>query len=70
MHDVIEIEVEVVEFDIVGVGRCGVHGDCYAVYVLRGLFDDSGNYFGILFTEPAEGGGDTTIRLWTVGCTP
>lgn len=70
MNDVIEIEVQVVEFDIVGVRGGDVNGDRYTVYFFRRLFDHTGNYFGVLFTEPAEGGGNTTVRLYTMGYTP
>jgi hypothetical protein len=70
MNDIIEIEVQVIEFDIVGVGGGDVDRDCYTVYFSWRLFDDAGNYFGVLFTEPAEGGRNTTVRLYTLGYTP
>ena len=62
MHDSVEVEVEVIEFDVVGVGSCDVDRNGYAVYFFRRFFDDSRDYFGILFTEPAEGRRDTSIN--------
>jgi hypothetical protein len=66
MDDAVEVEVEIVEFDIVGVGVCDVDGDSYAVYFFWRLFDDSGDYFGVFFTEPAEGSWDTTINFYVL----
>ena len=60
MDDAVKVEVEVIEFDIVGIRGCDVERDCYAVYFFGRLFDDSGHYFGIFFTEPAKGCRDTT----------
>ena len=63
MDDAVEVEVEVIEFDIVGIGVCDVDGDGDAVYFFWRLFDDSGDYFGVFFTQPAEGCWDTTINF-------
>jgi len=54
MNDAVEIEIEVVELDIVWVGGGDVDGDCDAVNFLGGVFDDAGDDFWVLFTEPAE----------------
>ena len=70
MNYAVEIEVKVVEFDIVGIGGCCVYGDCDAVYFSGRFFDDSGDYFGIFLTEPAECCWDTTINLRTTRITP
>jgi hypothetical protein len=60
VDDSVEIEIQVIEFDIVGIRCCDVEGDSDAVYFFWRFFDDSGDYFGIFFTEPAEGCRDTT----------
>jgi hypothetical protein len=70
MDDVVEIEVEIVKLDIIWIWFCDVDGDCCVVYLLGSILDDSGDYFGVFFTEPAEGGGDTTVRLCTWDTTP
>jgi hypothetical protein len=63
VDDAVEVEVEVIEFDIVRIGGCDVDGDGDAVYFFWRLFDDSGDYFGVFFTEPAERCWDTTINF-------
>lgn len=66
MDDAVKVEVQVIEFDIVGIGGCDVERDCDAVYFLWRLFDDAGDYFGVFFTEPAKGCWDTTINFYVL----
>jgi hypothetical protein len=67
MDNPVEVEIQVVEFDIVRVGYGYVDWDGDSVYFSGRFFDDSGYYFRVLFTEPAECGWDTTINLHTFG---
>jgi hypothetical protein len=70
MDDVVKVEVQIIELDIILGGLCDVDRNSYAIYLRRTFFDDSGNYFGVLLTEPAERGGNTTVRLFTMATTP
>jgi len=66
MDDAVKVQIEIVEFDIVGIRLGYVYWYCRPVYFFGRFLDDSRDYLGILFREPAKCGGDTIISIYYI----
>ena len=61
MHNIIHVQIEIVEFFSIWIRLREIHRNCLSMYVLRALFDDRGDDLGILLGKPSEQCGDTLM---------